>query len=813
MLRRLLKNPGFAVITLLTLAIGIGANTAIFSVINGILLKPLPFNDSERIAGLWLSAPGLKLPELNSSPSIYFMYREESQTLADPGIWTGDRVSVNGLAEPEQVDAIDMTPSVLRALDIKPHAGRLFSDKDGEPGQPKTVMLSYGYWMRHFGGDIAGTLGKRIRIDAEAYEVIGILPQSFRFLNENPMVLIPLQFDRAKVFVGNFSYRGIARLKPGVTWEQANADVARMLPRMLDKFPMPPGFSKKMFEEAKFTPNIRPLKREVVGDISTLLWILMGTIGMVLFIACANVANLLLVRAEGRQQELMIRAALGATRMDLAKNLLSESITLGLLGGLLGLVVAQGALQLLIAYAPAGLPRIAEIQMDPIVFVFAFAVSLLAGILFGLIPVYKYAGPRTSLTLRDGGRTASQGKERHRARAVLVIAQVALAMVLLVGSGLMIRTVMALSSVDPGFRNPDQVLTMVVAIPEAQVPKPERVLTMYQEMLRKIGEVAGVQSAALGGEITLDGSDSNDPIFAEDRTYAEGQLPELRKYKRPGPGLFSTLGNPLLAGRDFTWNDSINGLPVVILSENLARELWGDPARAIGKRVRESPGGVWREVVGVVGNEHHDGLHRPAPKIAHWPLLVRDMWGDKIQLRRYVKFAVRSPRTGSQSFVNDVRAAIWSVDSSIPIANVRTLREIQDRSMARTSFTLVMLSIAGGMALLLGIIGIYGVISYSVSQRTREIGIRTALGASSSQVRGMFVQHALRLAAIGVAIGLAASFALTRWMETLLYGVSPRDAVTLVLVPLILVSAALAASYLPARRATLVEPVEALRFE
>ncbi len=813
LLRRFRKAPGFTFITLLTLAIGIGANTAIFSVINGILLKPLPFAESDRLAGLWLSAPGLKLAELNAAPSIYFMYREETKTMDHVALWNGDSVSVHGLAEPEWVKAIDATPSLLGALAIAPAAGRNFSEDDGKPGAPKTVMLTHSYLQRRFGGDASQAIGKRLLIDSEPREVIGVLPQSFRFLNEDPMLIIPLQFDRAKVFVGNFSYRGIARLKPGVTWEQVNADVSRMLPMMLSRFPMPPGFSARMFEEARFQPNIRPLKREVVGDISTLLWVLMGTIGIVLFIACANVANLLLVRAEGRQHELAIRGALGASRADIARELLAESMTLSLAGGLLGLLVAKGALRILLALAPAGLPRVAEIGMDPVVFAYALGISVIAGLLFGLMPVLKYAGPKTGMALRDGGRTASQGRERHRARAVLVICQVALALVLLIGAGLMMRTFQALLRVDPGFRNPGQVLTVTINLPEAQVANNDRVLGIYQEMLRKIGEIPGVQSASLGGSITMDGNDNNDPVFAEDHAYREGEIPELRRYKHPAPGLFSTLGNPLVSGRDFTWTDVKNRAQVVIVSENLARELWGDPQRAIGKRLRERPQGIWREIIGVVGNERDDGMSQAAKKTVHWPIAVKGVWTNEDSIRRYVTFAVRSPRTGSESLVSEVRAAIWSVDSTIPIARVRTLKELQDRSMARTSFTMVMLGIASAMALLLGVVGIYGVISYSVSQRTREIGIRTALGASHGQVRGMFVRHALALAGIGVAVGLAASFAMTRWMESLLYETSPVDGLTFGLVPLVLVTAAATASYLPARRATRVEPMTALRAE
>jgi len=813
LLRRMAKTPGFAAVTLLTLAIGIGANTAIFSVMNGILFKPLPFPESERLIGLWLSAEGLKIPELNASPSLYFLYREEAQTFESIGVWRGDSVAVTGTAEPAQVEAIDVTPSLLQVLRVQPAAGRLFLEEEGVEGAARTVILSHGYCAKIFGGDTAKAIGSRLVLDGRAHEVVGVLPQSFKFLDEEAQMLLPLQFDRSKIFVGQFSYRGIARLKPGVTLAQASADVTRMLPMLMRKFPMPPGFSVQMFEEAKFRANLRFLKQDVVGNISTLLWVLTGTIGIVLFIACANVANLLLVRAEGRQQELAIRAALGASRGDLSRELLTESLLLSLLGGLLGVGVAYGLIRMLVAYAPARLPRLSEIGMDPVVFLFALGVSLVAGVLFGLIPVYKYAGPRTSLALRDGGRIASQGRERHRARAILVVAQVALALVLLVGAGLMIRTFQALLQVDPGFRAPEQLLNMTIAIPRASVPDADRVLAMYQEMTRKIREIPGVESVAFTNGVPMDGSDSFDPLFAEDHSYRTGELPPVRRYKSLGPGVLSTMGVPLLAGRDFTWEDMKNRAPVVMLSESLARELWGDPARAIGKRVRERPQGVWREVIGVTGNERDHGLTQPVSKTVHWPLLVKDRWTDDISVTRWATISTRSRRTGTNSLFTDLRAAVWSVDPTIPIANVRTQKSLLDRSMARTSFTMVMLGLASFMALVLGIIGIYGVISYSVSQRTREIGIRTALGATAGEVRGMFIRHALILAGLGVAIGLGAAFALSRWMTSLLFGVNPVDAVTFGLVPLILVAAAAVASYLPARRATRLDPMSALRSE
>ena len=406
-----------------------------------------------------------------------------------------------------------------------------------------------------------------------------------------------------------------------------------------------------------------------------------------------------------------------------------------------------------------------------------------------------------------------EGRERHRARAVLVVVQVALALVLLIGSGLMIRTVRALKQVRPGFTQPGQILTLHVSIPDAEVPKAEQAVRTYNNILEKVAAIPGVTAVGLTNSVTMDGQSDNDPIFAADKAYAEGQIPPLRRYKFISPGYFKAMGNPLLAGRELTWTDTYETRPVVVVSEALARELWHDPAAALGKQIRENPKSQWREVVGVVGNERDDGADHKATTMVYWPMMLRDFWGQPLTAQRGQAFVIRSARTGSGSFLNEVRKAVWSVNPDLPIAGVRTMQEVLDRSMARTSFTLVMLSLAAGMALLLGIVGIYGVVSYTVSQRTREIGIRMALGAPQQSVRHMFVRQGLVLTGIGVACGIVAAAGLTRLMKALLFEVSPLDAATYGAVSLVLVAAALLASYIPARRATLIEPVVALHVE
>ena len=805
----------FTSIALVTLALGIGANTAIFSVVNGVLLKPLPYPEAQQLAGVWHLAPGVSgiAGNINCSPTMYFTYREESRTFQDFGLWSNDGVTVTGVGEPEQVQALDVTYGTLDALGVQPAVGRWFSKADDTPGAPDTVILTYGYWQRRFGGS-PSAVGRSLNVDAKPHTIIGVMPQNFHFLDSGADVILPEQFDRSKVFLGNFSYQGIARLKPGVTLQQANTDVARMLPIWLKAWPPPPGFSKELFQNAHFAPKIQPLKQEVVGDIGATLWVLMGTIGLVLLIACANVANLLLVRAESRQQELAIRAALGAGWGRIAGEMLLESLTLGVLGGVFGLALAFAALRLLVLRGPSTLPRLNEIGIDPLVLGFTLVVSLLAGFFFGLIPAIKYAGPHLASTLRGGGRTMSHGRERHRARNLLVVAQVGLALVLLIGSGLMIRTFQALRSVQPGFTHPEQVQLLRISIPNTQVKEPERVMRMESEMIDKLAAIPGVTSVAFASAAPLERINNQaDLLYARDKTYSSGQIPPIRSFRYLSPGLLKTDGTPLIAGRDFTWTDVYEKRRVAMVSENLAREMWGSPTAALGKQVRSGLNDAWREIVGVVANVYDRGVDQEAPALAYWPAMLDNFELEAVHVTRYGVFAVRTNRAGTESFLGEARRAIWSVDASTPVFLTRTLKSVFDESMARTSFTLVLLAIAGAMALVLGVVGIYGVIAYAVTQRTREIGIRMALGAQPAGLQGMFVRQGLVLAAVGAVLGLVAAVLLTRLMSSLLFKTTALDPVTYVAVSVILIMAAALASYFPARRATQVDPIDALRTE
>src|SRR5580658_2532428 len=802
-LRQLRRNPGFTAVAVLTLAIGIGATTAIFSVINGVLLQPLPYSHQGRLVEVGLDLPGINQFNWPLSPPEYFTFREQGRTFEDIGLYYtgfgGNLYSANvtGLGRPEHVPALGVTDGVLPILEVTPLLGRSFTRADDEPGSSDVVMITYGYWHSKFGGD-RSVIGKTMDVDGKPSTIIGVLPQRFRFLDmTNLDILLPLRPRTQR----GYNYFAVARLKPGVTLAAANADVARMIRMQMELFPE----AAKFFKEARIGPNLQPLKQYVIGDVGKVLWVLMGGISLVLLIACANVANLLSVRVEGRQHELSIRAALGGSRGRIAGGLFLESLMLAVIGGALGLLFAYGGLRILIALAPSDLPRLNDIGIDGPVLLFTLGITIFAGLLFGLMPALRYAGVRTGTGLRETGRSVSASRKRQRARGALVVVQVGLALVLLVSSGLMIRTFEAVTHVQPGFTAPAQVETFHVHFPPEMMKTPERLLRLDQAILDKIGAIPGVSSADFSGAVPMDAGAESDPVLVKDHML-QGQLPPARKSFWVSPGFFNTMGIPIVAGRDLTWNDLLSKHPVALVSENLAREYWQNPSDALGKQIGGSPE-AWRQIVGVVGNVHDDGTSQEAPATVYWPIPDADVFlGGPA-------FAIRSASAGTQSLVNEVQRAVWSVDPDLPLYQVHTLDYYYTKSMARTSFTLVMLALAGGMALLLGIVGLYGVIAYSVSQRTHEIGIRMALGAQKRDVLKLVVNGGMGLTVIGVGVGVAGALALTRFLSNLLYGVKPTDPLTFVVVSLVLTGVALLACYIPARRATKADPIVALRYE
>jgi predicted permease len=706
-----------------------------------------------------------------------------------------------------------ISEGVLETLNVPAFTGQWLTAADQDAHGLGRVMLSYGYWQRRFGGD-PGVVGRTISVNSQSRVIAGVMPRGFKIVNYDFDLLVPMALDPVKEQLAGFAYRGIARLRPGVAVPEANADVASLLNVWMDSWSNGPGGDPHWYLRWKITPALLPLKETVVGSIQTVLWVVMGTLGVVMLIACTNVANLLLVRADARQQELAVRSALGAGRWRIARELLLESVTMGLLGGAAGVAVAYAGLRLLTGIGPGELPRLNEISLDGRSVAFTLILSVLSGLFLGAIPILRYVPSRQRLTLLGTMRTASVSRERRRGRNLLVVAQVSMALVLLVSAVLMIRTFLAMRNVDPGFSDPASLQVMRISIPGTLVRDPQTVTRMQNSILDKLAAIPGVSSAGFAASVPMSGAEPAwNQIYIEGKNYAGDNAP-MRLYNYVSPGYFHTAGTRIVAGREFTWAEIYNLRPIGIVSESFARELWGSPRAAIGKHFREWESMPWHEVVGVVQDVRENGVDQVSHATVYWPSMMNDIFGPgTFDARRTVYFALHTPRAGTQSLLSDMQRAVWSVNSDLPVDAVSTMQDIYSDSMARTSFTLVMLAIAGSMALALGIIGIYGVISYTVSQRTREIGIRLALGAQKSELKWMFVRAALLLTAAGIAIGVGTAAVMMQLMKSLLFGISPLDPFTYTTVPVILAISAALASYLPARRAAAVDPVEALRAE
>jgi predicted permease len=819
--RRLGHAPGFAVTVLLTLAIGIGANTAVFSVLNSVLFRPLPYPEAEQLVALKLIAPGAagladSSSGLRLSSSMYITFSEQNRVFQSLGVWTTSSANVTGVDRPHEVRVTSVSDGVLQTLSVAPAIGRWLLAGDQMPHGPKAVMLSYSYWQDHFGGS-RSVIGRLIDVDAEPREIVGVMPRGFRVVSADFDLILPLAFDRSRQQLPGFGFLGVARLKPGISIAQANADVARLLPIWMNSWSMGPGikdadphFYEKVWRVA---PALLPLKDEVLGNVRDALWVVMGTIAVVMLITCINVANLLLVRADARQQELAIRAALGAGRARLAWELLLESLCLGVLGGALGIGVAYEGLRLLLAIGPGDLPRLQEVSLDARSLVFTLALSVIAGLLFGSFPAIRFASQKVSSSLQGTGRTASLSRERQRSRDLLVVAQVAMALVLLVSAVLMIRTFEAMRRIDPGFSQPRTIETWRTSIPSSLIADPVMVTRTQNEILDRLEAIPGVRSAGFASAVPMDAIRPNWNAI-EVKGEKNPWSGPIRSFNYISPKYFDTMGTRLIAGRDLSWTEIYGRRTYALVSENLAREIWGSPDAALDKFIRGMPNTPWYQVVGVVQDVRANGAQEKAPAFVYWPSMADGIYGpDTFDAARAVTFVVRSDRAGTEAFLNEIRQAVWSCNASLPVASLRTMQDIYGQSMARTSFILVMLAIAGTMAFALGLVGIYGVISYTVSQRRREIGIRLALGEQASHVRWLFVRSALVLTAGGMLAGLLAAAGLMQLLKSVLFGVSPLDPLTYCFVLLVLASAALLASYLPAQRAAKVNPVEALRAE
>ena len=801
-LRRLRKTPGFSAIVLLTLALGIGANTAIFSVVNTVLLRPFDYRDPERLVVVDHFYPSLNNLEAGTSAPTFRDLRERTSLFDGVFVMTGYGPALTGSGgEPQRLQGTRASGLVFRTLGVAPIVGRVFTTDEDEPGKNKVAVLSYGFWQRQFGGD-RSIVGKPIILNGEQHDVIGVMPASFRdFQGQQtdlwtPLALTPEQLSRGRT---NEYLTLVARLKPGVPIERARSDLGTFASQLRTQFPDS--------YASDWTFKVTAMNEKVSGRIRPALLVLLGAVAFVLLIACANVANLLLARAASRIKEVAIRSALGATRRDLLRQLLVESVLLAVVGGVLGLGLAWLGMKGVIALKPANVPRISELRIDGLVALFTLGVSVLTGLLFGLAPAVQTSRTNLQETLKEGGRGATADRSGHAMRRVLVVAEVALALTLLTGAGLLIKSLALLQDVNPGF-DARNLMTFRVAIPNAKYRSDTARIQYFERALEAVRAVPGVTGVGIASVLPFSGN------WATGSFTVEGYQPQTGT---PGPwgdqrtvngGLFTTLRIPLLKGRLFTDQDGASGPPVVIVDDELVKRYWPtqDP---IGKRItfnnpqRDSVI-EWITVVGVVGHTKHEGLDAENRVQLYFP--YRSGVGGTMS------FAVRTAGDPNQA-LPAVRAAIHTIDADVPIANIATMEANITNSMGQRRFAMLLLGLFAAMAMVLASIGIYGVMSYSVTQRAHEIGIRMALGAARRNVLSMVMGQGLLLVGIGIVIGVAGALALTRLIESQLFNVEPTDPVTFVLVALTLVGVAALATFVPAMRATRVDPVVALRDE
>jgi putative ABC transport system permease protein len=789
--RMQLKNPAFTIVAVIALALGIGANTAIFSVVNTVLLRPLPYKDPDRLVMVWEDATKAGFPRDVPTNANFIDWRDQNQVFEGMAAMANDSFNLTGAGDPERLDGTRVSASLFQILGVDPQIGRVFTAAEDQPGSERVVLLSYGLWQRRFGGDPA-IVGKAITLNGASYTVVGVMPARFQFPTVDDEVWVPIAFTPQQAADRTTHYLTVlARLKPGVTLSQAQTEMNTIATRLQQQYPQ---------SNTDVGAAVTLLQEDRVSDIRPALLILLGAVAMVLLIACANVANLLLARAAVRQKEIAVRVALGARRQRLIRQFLTESLMLSAMGGVVGLGIAYGGLILLRSFIPENISQVREISIDFKVLGFTLLVSVATGVIFGLAPAIQAVRFNQSETLKEGGRDAARGSSSKRLRSLLVTVEVAISLVLLIGAGLLINSFLRLRSVDPGFRV-DHLLTMKIVLSEPKYREAERRSAFYKELIQRVEALAGVRSAAVaysqGSSITM--------VF-------EGR-PEPPPGKEPiiviriiSPEYFDTMGIPLLKGRPLTEQDTRTSPRVVVISEGMARRYWPNED-ALGKRIafgKVQKPEDWIQVVGVV-KDTRQRLTMAAKPQMYFSHQQTDFFAPE-------DLVVRTD-VDPTTMATTVRNAVWEIDKDQPVSDIRTMEEVLAYSIARQRFSMLLLAIFASVALVLAAVGIYGVMSYSVAQRTHEIGIRMALGAQTGAVLKLAVGYGMKLVIIGIIAGLVAAFALTRVMSTLLFGVTATDPTTFTLISLLFVIVAAIASYIPARRATKVDPMIALRYE
>ena len=808
-LRVLASQPAFTAVAVASLALGIGANTAIFSVTNALLLRPLPYEDADRIAILWQRSPGLGVAQDWFSTGQYLDIKTDNQVFTDVAATIGASVNLTGNGVPERIDGARVSSSLFPLFGAKAAAGRVFSADEDTPGKPPIVILSNGFWKRRFGSD-PSVVGRSLTLNGNAFTIVGVMAADFVFNKEimpavngiqNVDFLLPLALNEtARTNRGGEDFNIFAKLKPGVTMERAQADMNVLAARMKKDYPQnyPPN--------GGLTVSVVPLINQVVGDVRLALYVLLGAVGLVLLIACGNVANLLLSRAAVRQKEMAIRAAVGASRERIVRQLLTEAVLLAVFGGAIGLTLAIGAVSALGQFGSAKIPRIDEIGIDGRVLAFTFLVSLITGVVFGLVPALRASRLDLNDVLREGGRSgtgsSAWGLGHNQLRRLLISTEIALSLVLLIGAGLLIRSYQRITNANPGF-DPTNVLSIRVALPGFKYKTPDEVIAFYQRLEDRLKAVPGVQyvasnyllplsSVALGWEpITIEGYVPK----------AQGEDLIIASSGYVSPDYFKAMSMPLLKGRYFTDAD-VRGAPdVAIVDDKLAERFW--PGQdAIGKRMRRGDSGPWRTVVGVVADTKEYDVDGEPPITAFYP---------NRQLGVGTRYVVIKTKGDAAAISKAVTREVQALDSDLPVFDIATMDDRLADSLARRRFSMFLLGVFAVCASLLAAIGIYGVVSFWVSQRTRELGIRSALGARSADIMALVIRQVVALVGVGIVVGLAVSFGLTRFIKSMLFGVSSADAITYAVLAVVLGVVALVACYVPARRAAGVPPIIALR--
>jgi predicted permease len=809
--RRLRRAPSFTLTAMMTLALAIGANAAIFAVVQRVVLNPLPYPDSDRLIVLDHGARGLNMAAgIPVAPGLYYQYADRARTLESVALYRTEELTLTGIGDPARIHASRVTTSLASVLRVSPVRGRWFSEAEGAPGAAPVALLSHGFWMRRYGGD-PGIVGQAVRLDGVATEIVGVMPPSYAFPDPYVDVWRPEQIKRPMAF-GIFGYFGVARLREGVTLAAARTDLDAAiadLPRVYPDYAAGVGYNLHL------TSSAITLKESIVGRVARALWILLASVGLVLLVACANVANLFLIRSEARQREVAVRLALGAGGRGIARYFLTESLLLSIAGGALGLALAWGAVRLLVDFGPANLPRLTEVRLDGASLAFTGALALVVALLFGAIPLLR--GGALAVSLHEGGRGNTASRGRHRARRLLMAGQISLALVLLVSSGLMVRSFQKLRAIDPGF-NASSALTFRLGLPSREYPDRRTGVAAHHAVIDQLSALPGVTavSASTCLPLTEEGLCYGNALFVQGRPLPAGSLPPMVAFRAVAGGYVETMGIRLLRGRAIERDDVERGEPIVVISEALANVYFPNED-AIGRRVASSsPHPVWMTIVGIVANTPMAALAEAnSTPVLYLPMSITSGPGipDSALLgpdMTEMSYVVRSA-TPPAALAPSVRRAVSAVNTNLAVVQVRTLQDIMDAASAQMAFTMVLLAIAASVALMLGAIGIYGAMSYIVSQRTAEIGVRLALGAEPGSVARMVVLQGGLVALVGLVVGLAAALASGTLIESLLYDVSAHDPIVFTGTSFALLLVSVFACWLPARRAARMNPVTALR--